>query len=92
MKISVNEDFTVEVEASDTIELLKKKIQQQKGCLPYGQLLTFGGKKLLYGHSLCDYNIEEGSTIQLMLRLRDCPRFQPDFPDKTKHSQVCDCG
>ena len=79
----------MEVDASDTIELLKKKIQQQKGCLPYRQLLTFGGKKLLYGHTLSDYNIEEGSTIQLMRRLRNCPRFQPGFPDETKHCQVC---
>jgi ubiquitin C len=55
------------VEASDTIEFIRAKIQHKVGIPPHHQQLFYAGKILEGGCTLNHYNIQEGSTLYLVL-------------------------
>ena len=59
----------LEVEPTDTIEDLKAQIYAEERIPPDQQRLVFEGRWLEEGNTLQYYSIEEGSTVDLMLRL-----------------------
>ncbi len=66
VKRTKGKTMTYAVEPSDTIEIVKARIQYQEGIPPDLQWLTFAGEQLEDKYTLSDYNIPRGSTLRLL--------------------------
>ena len=51
-----------------TVESLKQVISEEKGIHPLRQQITFNGRVLEDGHTFDEYNVQIGSTLDLVVR------------------------
>ena len=66
LKKLTGEMLTLDVKFSDTIGIVKQKIQQKEGIPPYEQHLIFNGKEFKDECTLSDCNFQEKSYIFLV--------------------------
>lgn len=74
MQLFINQQtgktLTVEIEASDSIRMLKDKIAIQTSVHPDRMRLIYSGKELADTNTIADYNIQKESKLQLVYKLR----------------------
>ncbi|KAI6211511.1 60S ribosomal protein L18a [Aphelenchoides besseyi] len=70
VKTLTGKTITLDVEATETIENVKAKIQKKEGIPPEQQSLIFEGQPLENGRNLSQYNVQAKTTLHLLQRLR----------------------
>jgi hypothetical protein len=66
-----NTTTTVDVEGSDTVEVVKQKIATKLGNIQAADIdLSFGGKIMSDKQPIENYNVQKSCTIQMIARLK----------------------
>jgi ubiquitin len=70
VKTMTGKSIAFEVEAEDTVTMLKDKISEKEGVPGDQQRLIYNGKQLDEESTLKAYDIQKDSTIMLVMRLK----------------------
>lgn len=65
--------IALDVESGDSIDNVKQKVQNAAGVSATEQYLYYGGKLLVDGRTLANYNIQKGSTLLLTTKIKGTP-------------------
>ncbi|KAJ6802757.1 uncharacterized protein M6B38_191400 [Iris pallida] len=70
IKSQLNQIVHLNVHSGEYVYNLKKRIEEEIGIPPDQQRLIFGGRQMDDSRTVGDYNVQDGSTIHVILRLR----------------------
>ena len=70
VKLLTGNTLALDVKTLDTIETVKKKIQEKEGIPIDQQRLLFAGRELENNKTLYDYNVQNQTTLHLVLTLK----------------------
>eukprot|EP00189_Rhodosorus_marinus_P007180 CAMPEP_0113954162 /NCGR_PEP_ID=MMETSP0011_2-20120614/314_1 /TAXON_ID=101924 /ORGANISM="Rhodosorus marinus" /LENGTH=77 /DNA_ID=CAMNT_0000963089 /DNA_START=70 /DNA_END=303 /DNA_ORIENTATION=+ /assembly_acc=CAM_ASM_000156 len=70
VKMLTGTEREIDIDAGDTVERIKMRIEEKEGILPGQQRLIFGGRSLADNTMAKEYGIEGGSVLHLVLQLR----------------------
>ena len=76
VKNLLGKSVALDVQATDTVQAVKQKLQDREGIPAEQQRLVYTTKELDPTRTLADYNIQRDATLHLVLRLREsCPHM-----------------
>ena len=70
VKNLLGKSVALDVQATDTVQAVKQKLQDREGIPADQQRLVYTTKELDPERTLADYNIQRDATLSLVLRLR----------------------
>ncbi|KAF9780044.1 ubiquitin [Thelephora terrestris] len=70
VKTLTGKEIELDIEPKDTIEDIKKKVEEQSGVPPQQQRLIFGGRQMQDTTQASENNIVPGAVLHLVLALR----------------------
>lgn len=73
VELPSGETIALDVESGDSIDNIKQKVQNAAGVSVTEQYLYYGGKLLVDGRTLANYNIQKGSTLLLTTKIKGTP-------------------
>ena len=83
IKTLTGETIDIKVSPNDSIKKIKEEIDKKTNILPRNQKLMFNGKELNDNGTIKESNIENNSTIHLILRLTSIEIFVKDSNERS---------
>lgn len=77
VELPSGETIALDVESGDSIDNVKQKVQNAAGVSATEQYLYYGGKLLVDGRTLADYNIQKESTLLVASEAKGTPSGTP---------------
>lgn len=73
VELPSGETITLDVESGDSIDNVKEELEMKTKIAAGEQHLYYGGKLLVDGRTLANYNIQKGSTLLLTTKIKGTP-------------------
>ncbi len=73
VELPSGETIALDVESGDSIDNVKEKLEMKTKIAAGEQHLYYGGKLLVDGRTLANYNIQKGSTLLLTTKIKGTP-------------------